>query len=83
MCVTASILLIMNWIDVNKEKPSAGHFESVDVLVCCGSRTYSASFVKYKDESEGRFYLDLNFPKKIFENITEHVTHWMYVELPS
>ena len=73
----------MNWIDVNKEKPNTGHFESVDVWVCCGCKTYSASFIKHKEESEGRFYLDINFPKRIFENITDHVTHWMYVELPS
>ena len=26
----------MNWINVHKEKPSVGHFESVDVWVCCG-----------------------------------------------
>ena len=72
----------MNWININKNQPDAGFLDCVDVWVCCGSKTYSVSFIKHKDDISGRFYLDINFPKRIFEDITSHVTHWMYVELP-
>jgi hypothetical protein len=73
----------MKWIEITQGTPNVGYFESVDVWVCCGVRTYSASFIKHKDQKEGRFYLDINFPKRIFQDITSHVTHWMYVELPN
>ena len=71
------------WIDVNKEKPNTGNFESVDVWICCGMQTYSATFIKDRNESNGHFYLDIRFPKRIFEDFTSHVSHWMYVELPN
>lgn len=72
----------MDWIDITNKKPNAGNFETIDVWVCCGSTTYAASWIKHRDDKEGRFYLDLNYPKKIFEDITSHVTHWQYTVYP-
>ena len=72
----------MEWINVQDKQPDTGKFDTVDVWICCGSRTYSASYIKHKYDKVGRFYLDLNYPKMIFEDLTSHVTHWQYVELP-
>lgn len=73
----------MNWINVKDKRPNTGYFDTIDVWVCCGYKTYSCVFIKDEEHSlGGRFYLSLNYPKRIFEDITEYVSHWLYVELP-
>jgi hypothetical protein len=73
----------MKWKNVKDELPDVGFLECIDVFICCGSNTYSGSYIKHKNETEGRFYFCSNYPKNIFENLTEYVSHWMYVELPN
>lgn len=71
----------MKWNDVNECLPDSGEFQSVDVWVCCGHKTYSAVFIQHEDE-KGKFYIDIHF-LHIFHEITDWVTHWAYFELPN
>lgn len=69
------------WIPVEEELPDTGYYEAVDVWVKCGSKTYSVSYIKHRDENKGRFYIDLNYPTRIFTDITTAVTHWRKIKL--
>jgi hypothetical protein len=68
------------WVSVNERLPDVGFFDSKEILALCGSRQYVLDYVT--DDKGGRFYLSLNYPKKVFEDFTEHVTHWMPLPTP-
>ena len=74
--------ICLKWYDANVVKPKVDKLDCVDVLVYCNGAIYKASYIKHKKQKVGKFYIDMNWPKKIFENITEYVTMWSYIDSP-
>lgn len=70
------------WVSVDDDLPDTGFFSCIEVIARCGSRNYVLDFITNKDEPKGKFYLSLNYPKQIFEDLTSHVTHWMPLPSP-
>lgn len=75
------------WISVKDGLPDIGRSQVLAVLALCGKVPYVLDFIT-DENSEGKFYLSISYPSRVFSDYTNFVTHWralppILTELPS
>jgi hypothetical protein len=69
------------WISVKERLPEIGKSNAKEFLVACGKARYVFDYIT-DENGDGRFYMSISWPTRVFSDCTQWVTAWQTLPSP-